>query len=76
MKGEFLTITEAKMLGAFKVRESITREIYEGNIRSVVSHGNQYIVSGEDLMSLLISRGRWYWINLSEKANMQKALSE
>lgn len=76
MRGEFLTITEAKMLGAFKVRESITREIYEGNIRSVVSQGNKYLVNGKDVMDLLVSRERWYWIDLSEKVNMQKALSE
>ena len=72
MNGEFLAVKEAQMLGAFKVRESIVREINEGNMRSIISQGNQYMVHGEDVIRLLMARERWYWCDLTEKVNMQK----
>mgnify|MGYP006885999287 CR=1 FL=1 len=72
MEGEFLNVTEAQMLGGFKVRESITKEMAEGNIKHIIGPSSKYLVNGKDVMNLLIERERWYWNDLSEKAYISK----
>jgi len=72
MEGEFLNVTEAQMLGGFKVRESITKEMAEGNIKHIIGPSSKYLVNGKDVMNLLVERERWYWNDLSEKAYISK----
>ncbi|WP_333640938.1 hypothetical protein [Mesotoga prima] len=72
MEDEFLNVTEAQMLGGFKVRESITKEMSEGNIKHIIGPSSKYLVSGKDVMNLLIERERWYWNDLAEKAYISK----
>jgi len=61
MLDEFLSITQARLLGGFKQRESIVREIQGDTVKWLIGGDGNYMIKGQDYISILKDRNRWYW---------------
>lgn len=67
MLDNFLSITEARLLGGFKQRESIVREIQNDSIRWSLGADGNYKIKGLDFVNILKERDRWYWSDMYER---------
>lgn len=56
-----LSITQARLLGGFKQRESIVREIQGDTVKWLIGGDGNYMIKGQDYISILKDRNRWYW---------------
>ena len=67
MLDNFLSITQARLLGGFKQRESIVREIQTDSVRWTLGADGNYTIKGSDFIQVLKERNRWLWTHLYER---------
>jgi len=67
MLDNFLSITQARLLGGFKQRESIVREIQTDSVRWTLGADGNYTIKGSDFIQVLKDRKRWLWSDLYER---------
>jgi len=67
MLDNFLSITQARLLGGFKQRESIVREIQTDSVRWTLGADGNYTIKGSDFIQVLKERNRWLWSDLYER---------
>ena len=75
MLDEFLNITQARLLGGFKQRESIVREIQSDTVRWLIGGDGNYMIKGKDYISILKERNRWYWADNVKRAKNRNRIS-
>jgi hypothetical protein len=67
MLDNFLSITKARLLGGFKQRESIVREIQSDSVRWTLGADGNYTIKGRDFINILKERNRWLWSDLYDR---------
>lgn len=67
MLDNFLSITKARLLGGFKQRESIVREIQSDSVRWTLGADGNYTIKGKDFINILKERNRWLWSDLYDR---------
>lgn len=75
MLDELLNITQARLLGGFKQRESIVREIQSDTVRWLIGGDGNYMIRGQDYISILKERNRWYWTDNVKRTKDRNRIS-
>ncbi|HDP76950.1 MAG TPA: hypothetical protein ENN47_01950 [Mesotoga infera] len=75
MLDEFLAITQARLLGGFKQRESIVREIQSDSVKWIIGADGNYMIKGKDYISILKDRNRWYWTDNVKRTKDRNRIS-
>ena len=75
MLDEFLAITQARLLGGFKQRESIVREIQSDSVKWIIGADGNYMIKGKDYISILKERNRWYWTDNVKRTKDRNRIS-